>query len=90
MGIPVDFPCYVYGENKSVLVNGSQLFSVLKKKSNSIAYHFVREGSAADEWRLTYVNTNDNFADMLSKSIPGGQKRKRFTSMILHHVYDYD
>ena len=90
MGIPVDFPCYVYGDNKSVLVNGSQPFSVLKKKSNSIAYHFVREGSAADEWRLTYVNTNDNCADMLSKSLPGGQKRKRFTSMILHHVYDYD
>ena len=90
MGIPVDFPCYIYGDNKSVLVNGSQPFSVLKKKSNSIAYHFVREGSAADEWRLTYVNTDDNCADMLSKSLPGGRKRRRFTGMILHHVYDYD
>jgi hypothetical protein len=90
MGIPVDFPCYVFGDNKSVLVNGSQPFSVLKKKSNSIAYHYVREGSAADEWRLSYVNTNDNCADMLSKHLAGGQKRRRFTSMILHHVYDYD
>ena len=90
MGIPVDLPCFVYGDNKSVLVNGSEPDSVLRKKSNSIAYHFVREGSASDEWRLTYVNTDDNCADMLSKSLPGGRKRKRFTSMLLHHVYDYD
>ena len=90
MGIPVDFPCYVFGDNKSVLVNGSQPYSVLKKKSNSIAYHFVREGSAANEWILTYVNTDDNCADMLSKSLPGGRKRRKFTCMILHHVYDYD
>ena len=90
MGIPVDFPCYVFGDNQSVLVNGSHPFSVLKKKSNSIAYHFVREGCASNEWMLTYVNTDDNCSDMLSKSLPGGRKRKRFTSMILHHVYDYD
>ena len=90
MGIPVDSPCYVYGDNKSVLVNGSKPDSVLQKKSNSVAYHFVREGSSADEWRLTYVNTDDNCADMLSKSLPGGRKRQKFTSMILHHVYDYD
>ena len=90
MGIPVDFPCFVYGDNKSVLVNGSEPYSVLKKKSNSIAYHFVREGSSADEWRLTYINTDDNCSDMLSKCLPGGRKRKRFTSMLLHHVYDYE
>ena len=30
--------------------------SILRKKSNSIAFHFVREGSAKDEWRTAYVN----------------------------------
>jgi hypothetical protein len=29
----------------------------LKKKSNAIAYHFVREGVARDEWRTAYVNS---------------------------------
>jgi hypothetical protein len=41
-GIPVDCPCYVFGDNKSVLFNGSQPYSILKMKSNSIVYHFVR------------------------------------------------
>ena len=84
-GIPVDMPCYVFGDNKFSLPD-----SVLNKKSLSIAYHFVREGTAANEWLTTYVNTDDNCADMLSKSLPGGWKRRKFTGMILHHVYDYD
>ena len=50
MGICVDGPAYILGDNKSVLVNSSVPTSVLSKKSNSIAFHFVREGSAADEW----------------------------------------
>ena len=89
-GIPVDTPCYIFGDNKSVLSNTSIPDSVLQKKSLSIAYHFVREGVAANEWLTAYVNTDDNCADMLSKSLPGGQKRRKFTGMILHHVFDYD
>ena len=90
MGIPVFGPCYIFGDNKSVLVNSAKPDSVLKKKSTSIAYHYVREGSATDEWRTTYVNTDDNCADMFSKALPSGRKRKKFTNMILHHVYDYE
>ena len=65
-------PCYIYGDNKSVLSNLSLPDSVLNKKSLSIAYHFIREGTAANEWLTAYVNTDDNCADMLSKSLPGG------------------
>ena len=51
MGIPCEDPCYIYGDNQSVLVNTTIPDSTLKKKSQqSIAYHFVREGSAKDEW----------------------------------------
>ena len=86
MGIPCDFPAYIYGDNQSVLVNSSKPFSVLKKKSSSVAYHFVREGVAKNEWRVTYVNTHDNFADILTKPLAGGEKRTKFTSMVLHHM----
>ena len=86
MGIPCDFPSYIYGDNKSVLVNSSKPFSVLRKKSSSVAYHFVREGVSRDEWRVEYIPTNENLADMLTKPLPGGEKRKRFTKMGLHHV----
>jgi hypothetical protein len=86
MGIPCDFPAYVYGDNQSVLSNSTLPFSTLKKKSSSIAYHFVREGVAKDEWRTTYINTHDNLADLFTKPLPGGAKRTRFVQMVLHHI----
>lgn len=49
MGIPCDDPTYIYGDNQSVLKNSSMPDSMLKKKSNSIAYNFVREGVAMKE-----------------------------------------
>ena len=50
MGIPVSEPAFIRGDNKSVLSNTSIPSSVLSKKSNSIAYHAVREGVAKGEW----------------------------------------
>ena len=76
MGIPVEGPSFIFGDNKSVLVNSSKPDSVLKKKSNSIAYHFVREGCAANKWRVTYINTHSNVADLLTKPLGGGKKNE--------------
>ena len=88
MGISCDEPAFIFGDNQSVLANTTMPHSVLKKKSNSIAYHFVREGTARDEWRTTYVNTNFNPADLLTKPLPAGEKRTRFVQMILYHLYE--
>jgi len=41
MGIKVEEPEFVFGDNRSVLCNTTALGSTLKKKSNAIAYHFV-------------------------------------------------
>ena len=60
--------------------------STLKKKSNAIAYHFVREGVARDEWRTAYVNTEENVADLLTKPLHGA-KRAKFVRMILQHIF---
>lgn len=87
MGIPCGEPTYVYGDNQSVLANTTVPESILKKKSQSIAYHFVREGCARDEWRTAYVNTHLNPADLLTKTLPYGEKRRGFVRMILHHLY---
>lgn len=86
MGIPVEGPTYVFGDNQSVLCNTSMPHSSLKKKSSSIAFHYVREGVAKDKWRTAYLNTHDNPSDMLTKSLPGGEKRTKFISMLLHYV----
>ena len=84
MGITVDEPVFVFGDNQSVLANTTAPSSTLKKKSNAIAYHFVREGRAHDEWRTMYINTNDNLADLLTKPL-AGPKRSKFVGMLLHH-----
>ncbi len=84
MGITVDEPAFVFGDNQSVLANTTAPSSTLKKKSNAIAYHFVREGCARNEWRTTYINTNDNVADLLTKPL-AGPKRSKFVGMLLHH-----
>jgi len=88
VGIPVNLPTFIFGDNRSVLINSSKPHSSLKKKSSSIAFHFVREGVAKDEWRVAYLNTKLNCADMATKSLPGGEKRTLFISYLLHYVYD--
>ena len=89
MGIPVDAPTYIFGDNQSVLNNTTLPDSILKKKSQSICYHFVREGVARNEWRTTYVNTHENPADLLTKPLPAGEKRTKFVKSILHDIF-YD
>jgi hypothetical protein len=88
MGIPCEGPAYIYGDNQSVLASCGIPDSILKKKSQSIAYHFVREGAARGEWRTSYVNTNNNESDLLTKLLPSGEKRKSFVRRMLHHIFD--
>ena len=90
MGIPCEDPAYIFGDNQSVLANTTVPESSLKKKSQSICYHFVREGCARDEWRTAYVNTHLNPSDLLTKPLPSGEKRRSFVRMVLHHLYPVD
>jgi hypothetical protein len=45
MGVTIDGPTYGYGNNMSVVHNTQRLKSVLKKKSNAICYHAVRDSA---------------------------------------------
>ena len=40
-GIPVEEPSYMYGDNQSVLAGSTIPESTLKKKAQSIAFHFI-------------------------------------------------
>ena len=55
MGVLCIGPILIYGDNQAVLLNTTIPHSDWKKKSNSIAYHFVREGCVRDEWRAAYI-----------------------------------
>ena len=69
------------------MCNETVLESTLKKKCQSIACHLVREGVARDEWRIAYVNTDENESDLLSKTLPNGEKRNKFVRRRAHHVF---
>ena len=89
MGVPIDGPSYIYGDNMSVIKNTSKPESVLRKKSNSICYHFVREAVAMKECLTTHVPTLENLADILTKVLYG-KKRRDIVKCVLSDIYDYD
>ena len=86
MGIPCDEPTYVYGDNTLVLNNTMVPASTLKKKMNSLSYHFVREGCSRDEWHTAYVNTHFNCGDLLTKCLPAGLKISGFIIEFLYWI----
>ena len=86
MDIPMDLPTYNFDDNQSVMANTSKSHSNLKKKSSSIAYHFVYESTVRDECRTAYLNTHHNPSNLLTKSLPGGEKHVRFIAYLLHYL----
>ena len=47
LGVPLEWPAMMLGDNMSVVLNTSILSSVLKKKHSAMNYHQVREAIAA-------------------------------------------
>jgi hypothetical protein len=90
MGIPLTTPTYIYGDNMSVIYNTSRPESTLKKKANSVCYHFIREAVAADECRTGHIPTNENPADVATKPLPSGDKRDHLIGKILYFFKDDD
>ena len=85
MGIQVNDPAYVYGDNQSVLSNTTVPESIISKKHHSIAYHMVREGVSRNEWLTGYVRSEHNTSDTLTKTVPEGEERDR---LVGHYLYD--
>jgi hypothetical protein len=75
MGVTIDGPTYVYGNNMSVVNNTQCPESILKNKSNAICYHAVRESAAMGESIIGRVTSVKNPADICNKAVPGGNKR---------------
>jgi hypothetical protein len=72
MGVPIDGPTYVFCDNQSVVASSTRPESLLKKKSNAIAYHAVREAVAMKEILICHISTDDNVADLFTKVLSSG------------------
>jgi hypothetical protein len=88
MGVALSGPTFVYGDNIYVVHNTQRPESVLKKKSNSICYHAIRESAAMEESIIGQVPSVDNPDDICTKVVPGGQKRNHMIRLILHDFCD--
>ena len=88
IGVPLSGPTYIYGDNMSIIHNTQRPESTLNKKSNSIAYHAIRESVAMDESLTAHVPTLLNPSDLCTKVIPGGMKRNNLVSMLLFDIAD--
>jgi hypothetical protein len=86
MGISIDGPTYMLCNNISVVNNTTALESVLKKKSNSIAYHAVPEAVAMQELLIVDVKSEDHLADVMTKVLPNGAKRDNLIQGMLWDI----
>jgi hypothetical protein len=79
IGVHIDGPALMIGDNRSVILNSPMPSSVLKKKHLSCVYHRIRKCIAAGIVRFTYVDSADNVVDVLTKS---------FDSTSFHRLVD--
>jgi hypothetical protein len=86
MGVPIDGPSHIFIDIKSVVHNKTTPSSILKKKSNSIVYHYVREAVAMGEVLITWIKSKDNIPDLMTNLLPNGEKRDKLIQKMLWDI----
>jgi hypothetical protein len=69
LGVALDGPALMLGDNMSLFLNTIVPSSVLKKNHNAIAYHRVREVIAARIMWFAYIKSGENVSDVLTKPL---------------------
>ncbi len=87
IGIPLTGPSYIFADNKSQVTNATIPESTLKKKCNSICYHAVQESVAMGKSLITYIKSEDNLSDLMTK-VTYGARHCRLVGNILYDIYD--
>jgi hypothetical protein len=70
LGVPLDGPAWMFGDNESVVKSATIPHSSLMKRHNALAYHRVREAIAAKVLCFCHIPGNQNPADVLTKFLP--------------------
>ena len=83
LGVRVETPTIVAGDNEGVLLNATNLESQLKKKHVAISFHKVRESAAAGIIQPVKIGTHDNIADMFTKPL-GEKPFRKLVNMVAY------
>ena len=73
LGVKIDGPAWMLGDNQSVIMNTTIPSSGPRKKHNAIAYHRVREAIAGRIIQFNHIKSEQNYADVLTKPLPGAK-----------------
>src|SRR5687767_11659755 len=71
LGVPIEGPSIMFGDNMAVINSTSIPDSNLKKRHNALSYHRVREAIAANVLRMYHIKGTENHANNLTKFLPG-------------------
>jgi hypothetical protein len=66
LGVVLDGPALMLGDNMSVILHTTVPSSVLKKKHNAIAYHRVRKAIVSRIMRFASIKIQKNVDDVLT------------------------
>ena len=75
LGIPLDGPSWLLGDNKSVVTSSMIPHSSLNKCWNALSYHKVHEAIASGFIHFEYIPSGNNPTDILTKSLPWHKAR---------------
>src|SRR6478672_9621951 len=70
MGVAIDGPSWMFGDNKSVRDQANVPHATLSKRHNALAFHRVREAIAAGVIIFNHIPGAENPADVLTKFLP--------------------
>ena len=70
LGVPIDGPSWLFGDNKSVVTLSMIPHSSLNKHWNALSYHKVCESVAANIIQFEHIPSQENPADIMTKALP--------------------
>ena len=69
LGVPIDGPAWLFGDNKSVVTSSTIPHSTLSKRWNALSYHRVWEAIASKILKFIFIKSEQNPADILTKAL---------------------
>ena len=86
LGIPIDGPVRLLGDNKGMIQTCARMSAQLKKKHHAISYHIVREQAAIGTILPGHIGTQHNLADINTKQLNGPQTHSKNQQLIFRSV----
>jgi hypothetical protein len=65
LGVPIERPTYMFGDNESVVTSATIPHSSLTERHNTLSYHRVREAVASGILKFYQLNDKDNPSDVV-------------------------